>query len=122
MMSHTDIRSYTRFSVEESRMAFRLETYMDCIVNMPTRYNQDLKFKACQPADVSASPSQHYSTSLRPDEDQDCLELCLAFIHLWKDLESYDLLSRVRYFLRLKVARLKRQKKKQQQQQQGTIQ
>ena len=121
MMSHTDMsskRSYTRFSVEESRMAFKLETYMvDFRVNMLTRYNRDLKYKDCQPADVNASPSQnfspsqHYSISLRPNRDQDHLELCPAFTHLWKDLGSYDLLSRVRYFLRLKVARLKQQKK-----------
>ena len=43
LMAQSDMskrRLYTKYSVEECRMAFRLETYMvDCRVNIPARYN-----------------------------------------------------------------------------------
>ena len=52
MMSHTDMsskRSYTRFSVEESRMAFRMETYMvDSRVNMLRPEVQRLPAGRCE--------------------------------------------------------------------------
>ena len=62
IMSQTDMRTrrgYTKWSVEECRMAFRLETFMfDCRVNMPSKYFRDLKCRFCQPADRGRPPSQ----------------------------------------------------------------
>ena len=47
IMSHTDLSSrrvYSGWSLEECRMAFRLECFMlDCRVNMPSKYQKDLK-------------------------------------------------------------------------------
>ena len=37
-------RDYTKLSVEECRMAFRLEVFQfECRANMPTRYERDLR-------------------------------------------------------------------------------
>ena len=50
MTDMRDRRPYTKYHVEECRMAFRLETYQfDCQANMPTRYGRDLRCRACCP-------------------------------------------------------------------------
>ena len=53
IMKRSDLRerrSYTKLSVEEARMAFRLEVYQfDCRANMPTRYGRDLRCRAQGP-------------------------------------------------------------------------
>ena len=50
-MKTTDMRrrrDYTKLSVEECRMAFRLEVYQfECRANMLTRYGRDLRCRAC---------------------------------------------------------------------------
>ena len=53
IMKQTDMRQrrpYTKMSVEECRMAFRLEVFQfECSANMPTRYGRDLRCRACGP-------------------------------------------------------------------------
>ena len=53
VMARSDMRSrreYTKFNVEDCRMAFRLETYQfDCRANMPKKYGQDLRCRGCNP-------------------------------------------------------------------------
>ena len=78
-MAQTDLssrRMYTKWSVEECRMAARLETFMvDCRVNTPKKYGRDLKYRSCQPTDQGDTPSRQLSPSqeFSPEEDQDHL-------------------------------------------------
>ena len=73
IMSQTDMTSrrvYSAWSLEECRMAFRLECFMlDCRVNMPTRYRKDLKCRACHPACRDATSSQGIDTSQPAEMD-----------------------------------------------------
>ena len=52
-LSKCDLRQhqhYMDWSVEESRMAFRLQTRMlDCRANMPSKYKRDMICRACRP-------------------------------------------------------------------------
>ena len=71
-MARSDIsarREYTSWSLQECRMAFRLETKMFiCRANMPNMYKRDLTCRSCTPnADKGA---------LGPVEDQDYIEFC----------------------------------------------
>ena len=51
-------------------------------------------------------------------EDQDHLEVCDGYSELWQGLGAYTLLTRCRYFIRVKMKRLKQQKKQKHQKQQ----
>ena len=124
-MSQTDMsrrRDYMKWSVEEARMALRLETYMfDCRVNMPARYQRDLKCHACL-LDGSLSPDD---LARQPDEDQDHIEVCQGYSKLWQGLGSYNMRARCQFFMKVKLQRLKdstKQKQQQQQQQQQSAQ
>ena len=61
-MANTDMRKrrdYTKYSVEECRMAFRLETFQfECRANMPTLYGRDLRCRACSPQEQSEDQEQ----------------------------------------------------------------
>ena len=66
-------RSNLKWSVQEARMALRLETFMlECRSNMPAKYNRDLKYRFCLPA----GKSDPDSIAKQPDEDQEHLECC----------------------------------------------
>ena len=114
-MSQTDMsrrRAYLKWSLEEARMALRLETFMfDCRSNMPAKYNRDLKCRACLPA----GKSDPVSISKQPDEDQEHLECCNGFAQLWQGLGSYDLQARCQFFMKVKLERLKKQQHEKQQ-------
>ena len=107
--------------------------FLDCRVNMPTRYKKDLKCRACQPAGRDPSSSQCIDTSQpasreptssqaanqpTSDEDQDHIELCSGYAELWRDLGPYNQRARVQFFMRVKVKRLKMQHKEMRQQHQ----
>ena len=53
IMKRSDLRErrrYTKLSVEEAMMAFRLEVFQfECLANIPTKYGQDLRCQTCGP-------------------------------------------------------------------------
>ena len=77
----------------------------------------NLKCRACQPAGRGSSPSHHGANQSTSNEDQEHLELCSGYADLWKDLGPYSQRSRVQYFMRLKVRRIRLQQKQKKQQQ-----
>ena len=92
------------WSVEEARMAFRLQTRMlDCRANMPTKYRRDLVCRACRPDPSTGLEGQ--------EENQEHLEVCPGYGELWQGLGPLTPRSRVRYFMKLKSKRLKLQVK-----------
>ena len=100
-------------------MAFRLETFQfDCRTNMPTRYEHDLKCRACCPlagrcraccplAGSEAGPGG--AEQEQHDETEDHLEACRGYANLWDGLGPYTMKSRCRNFMRVKVKKLKQQ-------------
>ena len=132
-MARTDMRrrrEYTKFGVEDCRMAFRLETYQfDCRVNMPTKYGRDLRCRGCNPGLIKQEQDieqeqeeqeqdeqeqeekehkeQEHEEQEQFDESQEHLESCPGFSELWQGLGSYSLLTRCRFFQRVKLKRLK---------------
>jgi hypothetical protein len=115
-------KEYTKYSVEECRMAFRLETFQfDCRANMPTRYGRDLRCRACCPLD-GGEPGPGGAAREDHVESQEHLEVCKAYAELWQGLGPHTPQSRCRYFRKLKLMRLQQQQQqkdgqKQQQQQ-----
>ena len=96
-------QEYVGWTVEECRMAYRLQTKMfDCRANMPSRYKRDLQCRACLP-DPASGQEGH-------EESQDHLEVCRGCSDLWRGLGPMTLLIRVRYFLRVKNKRTKSSK------------
>ena len=132
VMARSDLRrrkEYTQYGVEDCRMAFRLETFQfDCRANMPTRYGQDLRCRGCNPG-LQAGQGQEREQGDQEQEDQEQeqgeqeqeqgeqeqeqiesqehLESCPGYSELWQGLGPYSLLSRCRFFQRVKVKRLK---------------
>ena len=112
VMSQTDMRerrSYTKYKVEEARMAFRLETFQfDCRANAPSRYGRDLTCRACcprageEPGPAGAGQEEHV-------ENQEHLEVCTAYADLWHGLGPSTPEARCRYFIRVKLRRLQQQ-------------
>ena len=93
-------QSYVDWSVEESRMAFRLQNRMlDCRANMPARYRRDKICRACQPSPATGMEGQ--------EETQEHLEVCPGYGELWQGLGPLTPRSRVKYFMKLKTKRLK---------------
>ena len=117
VMSQTDMRerrSYTKYSVEEARMAFRLETFQfDCRANMPSRYGRDLRCRACCPR-AGGEPGPAGAEQEEHTESQEHLEGCSAYADLWQGLGPYTLVARCRYFMKLKLRRLQQQQIQQQ--------
>ena len=109
MTDMRDRRPYTKYHVEECRMAFRLETYQfDCRANMPTRYGRDLRCRACCPQ-TEGQPDLEDAEQEGCIESQEHLEGCKAYADLWQGLGPYSLQSRCRYFMKLKLRRLQQQ-------------
>ena len=106
-LSRCDLRepqSYMDWSVEESRMAFRLQTRMlDCRANMPTKYKRDLICRACRPDPTTGMDGE--------EETQEHLEVCTGYGELWNGLGPLTPKSRVNYFMKLKNKRLKSSRK-----------
>ena len=95
-----EAQEYVSWTVEECRMAYRLQTKMfDCRKNMPSRYRRDLQCRACRPDPASGQEGQ--------EESQDHLEVCGGYRELWKGLGPMTPLTRVRYFIRVKNKRTK---------------
>jgi hypothetical protein len=101
----TDLRKeqeYVSWSLEECRMAFRLQNLMfDCRANMPTRYKRDLTCQACRP-DPAAGLDGHVET-------QEHLELCAGYSELWLGLGPMTPQTVVRYFIKVRNKRKKTQ-------------
>ena len=99
----TDLRKeqeYVSWSLEECRMAFRLQNLMfDCRANMPTRYKRDLTCRACRP-DPAAGLDGHVET-------QEHLELCTGYSELWLGLGPMTPQTVVRYFIKVRNKRKK---------------
>ena len=97
-------QSYLDWSVEECRMAFRLQTRMlDCRANMPTKYKRDMICRACRPDPATGMEGE--------EETQEHLEVCQGYGELWQGLGPLTPQSRVRYFMKLKAKRLKSDRK-----------
>ena len=90
------------YSMEFSRMAFRLRTrQFKCRVNMPKMYGDILWCHSC-----STGPEEGPEGCSAPLESQRHLELCVAYSHLrvGKDVElCFE--DKVRYFLELSLER-----------------
>ena len=119
-LCRSDVRKaqdYVGWSVEECRMAFRLQTKMfDCRSNMPSRYKRDLACRAClsDPAPAPGLGGQEDSATGmagNEDETQDHLEVCRGYSDLWQGLGPMTPMTRVRYFMRVKNRRNKEQSK-----------
>ena len=112
-MKTTDMRyrrGYTKLSVEECRMAFRLKVFQfECRANMPTRYGRDLRCRACGPG--QGEQQQQGEQQGEQIEDQDHLEVCPGYSELWEGLGPASPETTVRYFMRVKMKRLKQQQK-----------
>ena len=119
-MVKTDMRrrrEYTKYSVEECRMAFRLETFQfDCRANMPTQYGRDMRCRACSPQKQRENMEQRENTEQRDKEenieDQEHLESCPGYSELWEGLGPYSPRARLQYFMRVKLKRLKQRQNK----------
>jgi hypothetical protein len=105
ILSQCDTRQaqeYVGWTLEEARMAFRLQTRMfNCRGNMPSRYRRDLVCRACIPDG---------NGGLEAEETQDHLELCRGYSELWLGLGPLTPRSRVRYFIRVNNKRTKMNK------------
>ena len=128
-MKTTDMRhrrNYTKLSVEECRMAFRLEVFQfECRANMPTKYRRDLRCRACGPGlgeqqeqgeqqegeQEQGEQDQGEQEQGGQVEDQDHLEVCPGYSELWEGLSPASPETTVRYFMRVKMKRLKQQNK-----------
>ena len=100
-------------------MAFRLETFQfDCRVNMPTRYGRDVRCRGCNPGlkeqdqekeqeNEQEQEAQEQEEQEQVEESQEHLESCPGFSELWQGLGPYSLLTRCRFFQRVKTKRLK---------------
>ena len=115
-MAKTDMRrrrEYTKYNVEECRMAFRLETFQfECRENMPTRYGRDLRCRACSPQEQNEK-RQEQRENQEQIEDQDHLESCPGYSELWEGLGPYSPRSRIQFFMRVKLKRLQQRQSKQ---------
>ena len=121
ILARSDLRvrkEYTQLRVEECRMAFRLDTFQfDCSANMPSRYGRDLRCRACCPLDGSkAGPGG--AVQEEHDETQEHLEVCRGYANLWEGLGPYTMKTRSRYFIRVKMRKLRQQQEDKQRQQQ----
>ena len=86
---------YMGWGVEKCRIGFRLQTRMfDCRVNMPSRFQRDLAWRAC-----SSDPTT--GKAGKEDELQEHLEVCKGYSDLWQGLGPLTPLARARYFLRV---------------------
>ena len=128
-MKRTDMRErrhYTKLRVDECRMAFRLEVFQfECRANMPTRYKRDLRCRACGPGAGQQDKEQDETEEQQQQqdeewhiEDQDHLEICPGYSELWAGLGPLTEQSRIKYFMRVKLKRLKQQQQQQKNRQQ----
>ena len=118
-MKNTDMRtrrSYTKWNLETCRMAFRLESFQfECRGNMPTRYGRDLICRACLPQEHKEQEQgiQEQEQGIQEREpcieDQEHLECCPGYAELWEGLGPATEEARVKYFMRVKLKRLKQQ-------------
>ena len=96
-MANSDVserREYTRWSLLECRMAYRLETQMFlCRANMPSMYGRDLTCRACTPGAADGA--------VGPEGDQDHLEVCPGYGNLWAGLGPMNNRSRVNFFMQV---------------------
>ena len=104
-LARADTRSaqqYVEWGVEECRMAYRLKTKMfDSRANMPGKYKRDLECRACRPNTTIGQEIQ--------EETQDHIEVCQGYRALWVGLGPLTPLSRVKYFIRVKNQKAKKQ-------------
>ena len=74
-MARTDMRNrreYTKFNMEDCRMAFRLETYQfDCRANMPTKYGRDLRCRGCNPGLTEQEQEQEQEREREQEIEKD---------------------------------------------------
>ena len=84
VMAMSDMRSrreYTKFNVEDCRMAFRLETYQfDCRANMPTKYGRDLmrsqpyfelRYRGCNPGLTEQEQEQEQDSDQEQEQESE---------------------------------------------------
>ena len=72
--------------------------------NMPAKYGRDLRCRACEPP-----PGQQQEDQEEQVEDQEHLECCSGYAELWDGLGPTTEESRVKYFMRVKMKRLRQQ-------------
>ena len=93
---------------------------------MPSRYKRDLRCRACGPVIEEKEQNQNKQQEQEEQEeqeedhpwsieDQDHLETCSGYSELWDGLGPMTELLRIKYFMRVKVKRLKQQQQRQQQ-------
>ena len=90
---------------------------------MPSRYKRDLRCRACGPVIEEKELNQNEQQEQQEQEedhqwsieDQDHLETCSGYSELWDGLGPMTELSRIKYFMRVRVKRLKQQQQRQQQ-------
>ena len=98
---------------------------------MPTRYNRDLRCRACGPSvreqgeqDKEQKKKQNENVQQEQQEedwhieDQEHIEVCKGYSKLWDGLGPHTEQSRVRFFMRVKLKRLKEQQQQQESRQQ----
>ena len=129
IMARSDMRNrrkYTRYGIEDCLMAFRLETFQfDCRANMPNRYGRDLRCRGCNPGltgqgEEQKQQQEHEQVQEKEKEQeeqeqvesQEHLESCPGYSELWEGLGHYSLLTRCRFFQRVKLKRLQQKKKR----------
>ena len=99
-MRSRDLRvrpEYSSLGLAACRMGFRLDCLMfDCRGNMPRRYRNDLRCRACTPDPAVCGP----------DETQEHLEVCVAYSHLHDGLDILNVKDRITYFTRVKKGRV----------------
>ena len=80
---------------------------------MPTRYGRDLRCRACCPlAGSQAVPGGVVQEE--HDETQENLEVCRGYAELRNRLGPYTMKKRCRYFMRVKIKKLRQQQEEKQ--------
>ena len=104
-MAQCDLRTpqnYVSWRVEESRMAFRLQTrLLDCRANMPTKYRRDL---VCSAGPTDQILPQGWRARRKM---MSIYKVCPGYGELWQGLGPLTPRSRVRYLIKLISKRLK---------------
>ena len=101
---------------------------------MPTRYKRDLRCRACGPEvrEQEENEQENEQNEIEQNqneqeqqeqeewkiEDQEHLEICPGHSELWEGLGPINEQSRIRYFMRVKLKKLKKQQQQQKEQQQ----
>ena len=112
---------YAKLQIDECRMAFRLEVFQfESRGNMPSRYKRDLRCRACvigEQGEGGQEQEQNENKQKEQEEqkedqwnteDQKHLEIFSGYSELWDGLGPLKEQFRIKYFMRVKLKRLKR--------------